>query len=161
MTLVNVFHLPVTPFKNRNAAKHGTLVTVDHVKTAPNIIIPWIKRSRARAAIRTYFHPTHKRTHDFTPYSALNLAFSAYASRSDVITATNHRSRCSRCSRTTRMNHEHVRASTSPSPSLSDRVASDAWPSLPVSNEQLRGANCKNMIGSWTPSLHQSNTFNR
>lgn len=24
MTFVNVFHLPVTPFKNRNAAEHGT-----------------------------------------------------------------------------------------------------------------------------------------
>lgn len=87
MTLVNVFHLPVTPFKNRNAAEHGTLFTVDHVKTAPNIIIPWMKRSRARAVIRTYFHPTNERTHDFTPYSALNSAFSAYASRSDVITS--------------------------------------------------------------------------
>lgn len=25
VTFVNVFHLPVTPFKNRNAAEHGTL----------------------------------------------------------------------------------------------------------------------------------------
>jgi len=30
------------------------------IKTAPNIIIPWIKQSRARAIIRTYFHPTRR-----------------------------------------------------------------------------------------------------
>lgn len=44
VTFVNVFHLPVTPFKNRNAAEHGTLtilfftVFAYHVKTAPYII---------------------------------------------------------------------------------------------------------------------------
>lgn len=55
VTLVNVFHLPVTALKNRNAAEHGiftnSLFTLDHVKTAPNIIVPWAKRSRARAPL--------------------------------------------------------------------------------------------------------------
>lgn len=106
MTLVNVFHLPVTSLKNRNAAKHGTLFTVDHVEVAPNIIIPRMKRTHA--VLFAHTSSRDERTHAFTPYSALN-AFSAYALRSDVITSTNHRSRCSRCSKATRINHKRAR----------------------------------------------------
>lgn len=54
MTLVNVFHLPVTPFKNWNVAEHRIpFFTVDHVNAAPNIIVScnrgdegWIERAR-------------------------------------------------------------------------------------------------------------------
>lgn len=94
VTFVNVFHLPVTPFKNRNAAEHGIhfkffTVTYHNVKTAPCIIVPRIRTEHARAPLFAHtLHPMDEGTHDFTPYSALKLAFSAYASRSDVITST-------------------------------------------------------------------------
>jgi len=61
----------------------------------------------ARARYYSHILPsdaTNERTHDFTPYSTLN-AFSMRPMlrdpRSDVITSTHHRSRCSRCYRTT------------------------------------------------------------